>query len=265
MKNKFISFFKSTTFWFTTSLLEAIFLMINIINRNDVLKPIFFQKNGSFNVSIIVGVTGVYTLVYSIYLNAHKEEIEIINKPKIKKNNELLDDLNRLIVLSINISTNINKIVGNNLYRYYDQDVKDDSIIKKSQISEDYNEFKNLRYKIRSIILINSRNTKIDNDLLNEVEGLHEKVKNIVTQYQNNMQIIEKVYGKKSNMKSHRFSMRDELVRDKNNLKNYVSREVEENRKYNIKPLVHDIYNQRKKVRDDMIDYFKKQSEQSFF
>lgn len=263
LMSKALLFLKSTYFWVGTSILLSGLLLGIYSQNNSILALLFLTDKNVFNVNILIGMTGIYSFVYTIYLNKRKEEIEVSNKPRIARNNELFNDIVHYIVLSTNICTDINRTIGDQLYRYYDKKTVDQKEKLGEEIDTMYLEFKDLRDKI--ILLISIYSDKDNTTLKLDLDNMHEKVKDSIKIYRTCQDKLYEIYSKRHSMKERPRKLKNMLVPDSNRPKNFISSEVRNMYNDQFKIERSQIYTLRKEVRKSAVKYFDAQSQNNYF
>lgn len=245
-------------------------MLVYFTKDMDFTRQLFFTEKGEFNMGVVVGLTAVYTLAYTAHENKRKEEIEIIHKPRIARNSELLNDMTRYLVLSTNITTNINITLGDQLYNYYADETQSKKKTLSDEISESYKEFKILRDKLLLLV----RLTK-DADLApacsheptleKYVESLHDNIKQSVSEYHLIQNRLANTYSKRESMTENPSCIAAELSSDPGKPGNYIHTESKNAFVNNFKPLHNAAYNHRSNIRDLVALHLTSQQEKNFF
>lgn len=259
----FLGFFRSKYFWVGLSVLLGGFLMGVFSEHSSLLALIFLTDKGVFNFNVLIGITGIYSFVYTIYLNARKEEMEVKIKPRLKNNHELFKNITHFIVLSTNLTTDINRTIGDQLYDAYNPVIIDQKNKLDEEISAMYSEFKDIREKIILNISIYSANEKFE--LTSNLDKIHENIKDSMTIYNNCKKILDNIQDKRESME---FKIPDgdySFVPDVENPTKYVNKEVLKIFKNEFKKHLKNSYNFRKDARESLIDYFSEQEKNNFF
>ncbi|WP_369901322.1 hypothetical protein [Lactiplantibacillus plantarum] len=262
MKEKISSIFKfieSVYFWFiTTMILLGIIIGIKSSGTN-IFTTTFITETGKFNWTALAGIVAAYSFIYTVYLNKHKEKVELVIKPKIERNKEMLNDISIYLVLTTDIITDINLISGEMLYRSYSIETEKTVPEWQNDLSEKYNKLKVLRDKLLLSFSMHELNEE-GRALKKDVDDLHENIKNAMSVYRKIVSELQLISSKRHSMDEINDNLKDKLIQDPENPSCYVDKAARSLIKNEFKPISTKAYHNRVTMREHTAEYFKLQS-----
>lgn len=220
-------------------------------DHNQLIAKVFLNENGRFQWAMLAGVTAVYSFIYSIYLNAHKEKVEIILKPEIKRDQMISDLLSNYLVLSTQLATDINNAIGNQLYRYHEPNVRESSRQLDERIQANYPEFLLNREKLQLEIKASPDSQQI----LSQVDELHTHVQACLKSYNLCLSKLNKIETERENGHDVPETLETELMQDPERDGIYISRTVRDMFNTGFKPERVNTYSARKRLRTLATEY----------
>ncbi|TLQ03513.1 hypothetical protein FEZ51_08945 [Pediococcus stilesii] len=253
MKKSLINFLKEKYFWIALCLVLTGIIVGLAGNDIRILRTLFFNKDGVFNWTILVGITGIYSFIFTVYLNAHRDDVELVVKPKIEHNKSMVSNLSDMLVYSANLGTMINVVVGDLLYAYYDINTKNERERYATKITEGYTDFLNVAESLLFEIDVYSDSTNLGP----EIEKLRDNIQIIMRLYNNAVSRLDELGGKRKSMNDDNKKVKNLLIEDPENPGVFVSKEVREMKNNRLRPTIHELYIERKEIRKIARMYFK--------
>ncbi|EKQ03258.1 hypothetical protein LCA32G_1386 [Lacticaseibacillus paracasei] len=241
-KNVF-RFLKDRRFWIATSLV-LLGIIVGLIGKNNtLLLSLFLDKSGQFQWTVLAGITAVYSFIYTVYLNAHKDKINLIVKPKVEHDEKILERIGDYLSISTEIMSDINITVGDQIYRFHEEYVESSSSAINDRISTNYSVFLNIREQLE----LEVRTYSDEDELLREIENLHEGVKRCMKFYKISVSKLRFIEGKRKTMREVPDDLKNELMEDPHQKGIFVSKQVRTNFNDEFKTDRHEVYKTRKK------------------
>lgn len=244
-------FLCSQSFWFATTLILIGVVLTLFGEHNQFISKVFLNKDGRFEWTVLAGITAVYSFIYSIYLNSHKEKVEIVLKPEIERDQMISDLLSNYLALSTRLATDINKAIGDKLYRFHDPDVQLSSRKLDELIQDNYPKFLLTREKLQLEIKPDSDSQKI----LAKVNELHTNVEACLKSYNRCISKLDMIESQRESSAEVPDDLKSEFIMDPGRPGVYISNRVKDMFNDVSKPARISTYNTRKELRTLATEY----------